>query len=161
VDAEGEVGELLMRAFQIEEEGFAFYSECAKETEDADGRRMFSHLAGEEKKHFERFAGVWAENVDSQPPSFNPDHKQVTGFFAVGGASQRDELDALNSGVEAERKSITLYSYIAKRSDLTTKARGVVNEILGEEEKHLAILNAEAESVTKTGEYIDFKTVTS
>lgn len=164
-----EVKEALRKALNVEEQGYLFYTQHARQTADENAGSMFRYLAGEEKAHFDRIRELWAENLgDSEkPPEFNPDASsmdhEVFGSVNAGNVTtgRADELDALNAGIKAEKASITLYSYLAKRSDLSKRARTVFDEIMVEEEKHLAILRGELEFVTQTGEYTDFKTITA
>lgn len=156
-----EIKEALGKALDIEQQGYLFYTESAKHTPDKNGAAMFWWLAGEEKKHFERIRAIWAEDMQSiKPPEFSPDTAALNyRIFKKTSSETEDELDALNTGITAEESSIALYSYLSKHAGLSGKARRVFHQLMGEEEKHLAILNKEVEFVTKTGEYTDFRTV--
>jgi rubrerythrin len=153
----------LSKALGLEQQGFLFYTESAKRTVDESGSQMFWWLAGEEKKHFMRILEAWAENLPSEkPPEFNPDAASFNYLvFVKKFAGGEDELDALNTGIHTEEASIALYSLLAENKDLSPKARKLFETLVREEEKHLAILNKEVEFVTKTGEYTDFRTVTT
>ena len=60
----------LLFALQIENDSFNLYREMAEKTEDPNGKRMYEHLAGAERGHFELLmlnyehlstTGGWAE----------------------------------------------------------------------------------------------------
>jgi len=157
-----DIKDALTRAFKLEESGYFFYTEAARRTTDEKGKQMFWYLAGEEKKHFERVRELWSENLGDaeKAPAFNPDASSLEhGVFGSDKTEDVDELDALNAGIDAEELSITLYRIFAKRQDFSKRAREAFDELVGEEQKHLAILSGEVEFVTQTGEYTDFKTV--
>jgi len=159
---EMEVRQALEKGLSIEQQGYVFYKESARLSADENAVGMFVFLAGEEEKHFNIILDVWSKQLPNiKPPEFKSQaalDKVFIGKMAEGG---RDELDALNIGIEAEKNSISLYSYLAKRSDISERSRNIFDELRSEEEKHLAILHGELEFVTQTGEYTDFKNVTA
>lgn len=161
--------EELKTALKIEEEGMRFYKECAEKTSDENGKKMFDFLAVEEVRHFQVVRDLLYEEIqrvgDVPPSDVSSLFEGSSGIFPSKVAGGRvwemsDELDAINIGIEAEKNSIRLYKDMENISQNKNK-KNVFMKLVNEEEKHLAILEKELEFVTDTGEFHDFKTVTT
>lgn len=164
---ETSVREALKKAIGLEKEGNTFYLKCANETINDEGKKMFLYLAHEEVKHANKIREILdEENTDKNLMVWVPDLKDIGGEIFKddvpgGSADERaDEISALNIGIEAEKSSIKLYRTLAEQAGDQEQAQIFV-EIANEEEKHLAILEKEVEFVTETGNFYDFKTITT
>lgn len=161
------LGEALKKAIELEERGYAFYSQCAEKTKNSEGKEMFSYLAREEVKHMEKIRelseggsidrGIVVNIPDMAEVEFDVFERKVPGGEAD---EEADALGALNIGVRAEKNSIKLYSGLVEQCGGGV-CRDFFARLVGEEQKHLSILEAEADSVTETGNFFDFKTVTT
>lgn len=161
------IKEALIKAMNLEKEGFAFYKNAAEKTQDSEGKEMFLFLAEEETKHSKKILEILNEgNFEGKPEVWVPETSDIdTNIFkekVSGGEtnSKADSLSALNIGIAAEKNSIELYTKIAEQIDNQEYAR-FFNTLIGEEQKHLTILEKEVEFVTETGNFYDFKTVTT
>ncbi|MBD3388339.1 MAG: hypothetical protein GF416_04615 [Candidatus Altiarchaeales archaeon] len=161
-----DVCEGFNRALDLELEGEAFYLGCAKKTYNKDGSAMFEHLASEERVHFNNIAEVYKRLYDEQYCMYVDSKKEYdpSGVFEekVPGGSlddMADALDALNIAIKAEENSIDLYNWMSANAP-DDESKIFFEKMVKEEEKHRSILESEAEFVTETGEFHDFKTVT-
>ncbi|MDD5111309.1 MAG: ferritin family protein [Candidatus Altiarchaeota archaeon] len=153
---------VLKSARTLEKEGFEFYTKAAGETADANGKAMFKYLAGEEVWHYDTVNDL-IRGFGGHPDAIEDAQSEPSGIFGetAGGKRGRkaDALDALNIGIRAEDKSIETYSKLFEATGDKNLKRAV-KRLIDEERRHKAILEAEIEFVTDTGEYHDFKTIT-
>lgn len=161
------LGEALKKAVRLEKEGNTFYIKCANETRNEDGNKMFLYLAHEEVKHANKIREILdEESTDKDLVVWVPDISEIaaevfSGNVPGGKADEKaDEISALNIGIEAEKSSIALYRKLSEQVGDEEKAKVFV-DLANEEEKHLAILEKEVEFVTETGNFYDFKTITT
>ena len=124
---------------------------------------MFRFLASEESRHYET-VNNYIRTLGGNPLEMKDEEIAQSWFFskAEGGRlwDKSDNLDSLNISIQAEDRSIELYSKIHDQTeDLSLKL--AMNTLIDEEKKHKSILEKETEFITETGEYHDFKTITS
>jgi rubrerythrin len=157
----------LKKAVKLEEDGCAFYKQCAEKTENKEGKSMFEFLAGEEMRHITWIREALKDaGMNKSIRVLIPDIKDIKSMIFKrkvqgGKADERaDALEALNIGINAEKSSIELYRNLGKQCD-DDECISFFRKLENEEEKHLSILKAEVEFVTETGEFHDFKTITS
>ena len=136
----------------IEQEGLAFYEKAARNVLDPMVKNMFLRLAEEEKTHIQILKNkanflqpalsnskmrdqthknpFVDENIKGKIfPAF--DQKTVNKF--------KNDIEALNYGIEAEQRSIeTLAKLLKNEKKLDVKA--VFSHLMVEEKKHLALL---------------------
>jgi rubrerythrin len=162
-----EVCDAFARALDLEAEGIDFYNACASKTGNENGKSMFNYLAGQEKVHYDKVAELFKSLYDRQYCVYTEglERAGASGVFegSVPGGSlneKSDALDALNIGIKAEDNSIELYQKLAEWSE--DKDRKIFfTKLVDEERTHRSILEAEVEFITDTGEFHDFKTVTT
>ena len=165
-----DICDALSKALYLEAEGHEFYIKCSQSTKNNDAQGMFKYLAREEEIHFKKVEEIFEREFKKEyeahmktckpPGSIKP-----SGVFEKnipGGRidEKSDALDALNIGIRAEDNSIRLYERLAKESFQPDTIK-LFEHLAEEERKHHAILEAEVEFVTQTGEFHDFKTVTT
>ncbi|MFH1056022.1 MAG: ferritin family protein [Candidatus Altiarchaeota archaeon] len=151
-------------ALSIELSGRKFYLECAKRTANKDGKAMFNFLASEERLHYDKINELYQKENDTGRCDYVGISCKEPGVFGgnIPGVTLNDKsdaLDALNVGVKAEERSIELYGRLAGEAP-NEKLRKFFEKLVGEERRHLMILETEVEFVMDTGEFHDFKTVT-
>lgn len=153
-------------AIQIEEEGFAFYSEAAERVTDAKGKEMFLSLARDEVAHRQIFEtarrslldrGEWLspEEVAAIAPERRPP------IFPTGEAASEVEvpayeLAALRRGIQAEEDSIAFYTEQMEGTD-DAQARAMYAYLVEQEEGHRTILQGEYDYLTRTGFWFDVR----
>ncbi|MFH1403938.1 MAG: ferritin family protein [Candidatus Altiarchaeota archaeon] len=164
---EVKLGEAFKKAIELEERGYAFYKKCSENTGEGEGKSMFDFLASEEVIHANRIREMMEKSgLDMVLMVWIPDiHEIEDDIFRVnvpGGRAddKADSLAALNIGIQAEKNSIELYRRLGEQCG-DESCSVIFNNIAGEEEKHLMILEKEVEFITETGEFHDFRTITS
>jgi rubrerythrin len=144
--------ELLEVAIGIERNGMAFYQALADKTKNKDVKDIYNHLAGEEKKHLDTFQGMSDSLGQAKPSETYTDEYMLylkslidsTVFTNVTEARQKaakvsNEVEALDTGIRAEKDSILFYSEL--QNLVRERDRKVVLNILDEEKKHLRQLS--------------------
>ncbi|MBM3309230.1 MAG: hypothetical protein FJY77_03160 [Candidatus Altiarchaeales archaeon] len=151
----------LEGARRLEKEGFLFYTKAGFKTQNQKGREMFDFLAVEEAKHY-KIVDNMVKTFGGQTKILEEEAAEESGVFAEARGGRLDEksdnLDALNIGIQAEHKSIELYTSIHDKTD-SKELKKAMKKLIQEEKKHLSILETEAEFITETGEWHDFRTV--
>jgi rubrerythrin len=160
-----EVIDALNKALNLEAAGKKFYLECAAKTKDANGKKMFQYLAGEEETHYEKVEKIYREEFNKEFMANKDNPKRPLGIFELkvpGGSldEKAGALDALNIALRAEENSIMLYTKLTNAAH-SDRMKKIFNKLLGEEDKHYTLIKQEIETMTKTGGYYDFKVVTS
>ncbi len=144
--------ELLEVSMGIERNGMAFYQALADKTGNRDVKDIYSHLAGEEKKHLDTFQGMSDSLGQAKPAETYTEEYMLyvkslvdsTVFSSVAEARQKaakvfDKIEAIDTGIQAEKDSILFYAEL--QSLVKERDRKVVLNILDEEKKHLRQLS--------------------
>ncbi|PKM94570.1 MAG: hypothetical protein CVU84_10930 [Firmicutes bacterium HGW-Firmicutes-1] len=137
--------EVLQLAVHLEEEGQKFYEKYAQKAK-GDIKETFERLALDEVKHGKYFQSLYHE-AKEKPGLDYLFEEEVTAYFkeyAVSAAFDREETkvmsveEAVAEAILTEKKSIDYYKYLDKYA--LTETKGMINTIIQEEEKHLAVL---------------------
>lgn len=162
-----EISKLLRKALELEVNGYEFYNKCSELTNSKDAKEMFSFLAKEEQKHYEKIEEIYMENFKDDYFAYErnllSETKREVNFekiFSLENLKEKaDVIDALNLGINAERQSIDLYENLSENFK-DDKLKEFFEKIADEERKHLMILENEREVITDTGAFKDFRVVT-
>lgn len=153
------IKKLCFDAAKIELKGIRFYENLSEITSDEGGRLFFRNLALDEKEHYEVFKMIYLEHCSGEcqfPTMKNLGNGigSIFDFDIKGGElnEKSDILDALNIGINAEKKSLEFYGK-ALKNESEGKVRNILMKIISEEEKHLSILQNEIEAITETGNF--------
>ena len=141
-------------SLSIEKQGFIFYDNAAKSAADPRVRAIFSRLANEEKEHIQALQNKArflqpalmkkSFSRESRAENFIKNELEgkvfpVPGYEKEGAGGVTSDLEALNVGIEAEKRSIeVLNQLIAQEKKMDV--RMIFNHLLAEERKHLAAL---------------------
>lgn len=157
-----QVKEFIREAIKLEIRGREFFNRAAETTPNALGKKMFLRLAGEEVKHLAAFSKLFSAVIHSDV------WKQYVGAEEVGGNSEvieelvarmkrakdKSEIEALRIGMELELKAIDFFKKCAANGD--DPAAGEIFTGIAEEERfHYDLLQAQFDSVTGTGFWLD------
>jgi len=141
-------------AEQIERNGAAFYRQAAKLFDGSDAGRLFAELAGWEVKHEQILAQMRMALSDESPvmSTFDPqdaplDAKAMAGLAAFGlGADPAEQLagcktkaDALKFAVRKEKDTVVYYTGL--KGFVPPPAASKVDDIIGEELRHIRIIS--------------------
>ena len=135
----------------IEKQGFLFYDKAARSAVNPRVRAIFSRLANEEKEHIQslqnkaRFLqpALIKKTFSQKSKAENFIKNELEGkVFPVPGCDEREvksDLEALNIGIKAERRSIEVLSRLINDEN-KMDVRMIFNHLLAEERKHLVAL---------------------
>ena len=154
-----EAMKILKTAIEIEENGEATFMRLAKETQDANGKRMFERLAEDEREHkrilMEQMNaitknGSWRSIhipktvVEKVAPTVREKQSKTKGEAALG------EIDALNTALDLERKASNYFREKAGEMD-HPEGKSLFIRLAEWEDAHFELIQAELDSLRNTG----------
>jgi len=154
--------QVLELAMERERGGREFYLKAAATTRDGKGKQMFEWLARQEEGHLNRLTrqrdalasgGPWprlaaGELGEPLRKVEFPKAAEARGKVEV----VTGELEALKTGIQAEKDSVALYSEAARTSS-QPGAKAMFEGLVKEEQGHLDLLEAEYEWLSKSKTY--------
>lgn len=168
--------DILDEAIAIEKEGYKFYMDAAWRTADERAKNMFEKLAADELEHLKTFAaqkkaleesGSWLapEAVLAAKEEISAHEEEVLSWKKTDAqvfadqdkkveSEHFDDRNALRAGIDAEVRSIELYSSAASNTD-DEQAEGIFTNLAREEEGHKHLLQAELDSLENNGFWFD------
>jgi Fur family ferric uptake transcriptional regulator len=145
----------LRIAIATERSGLEFYTRAARVTRDPRGRRVFEHLAEEEKEHLGKLETRYAELIgrDSRlesRPTFLFFKGAANGIFAEGteALEQGNDQQALLIGIKCERGSHNFFKKYGEQFE-ESEGRQIFLEFADEERAHLDLLVREYKALVK------------
>lgn len=156
------VKEMIKEAVKLEINGRAFFMHAAEVTENQLGKKMFLRLAQEEVKHLEAFGKIFSSMIGSEDWKKELDQEQLEGKSEVieelssrmKKAEGKSEIEALRIGMELEQKAIEFFGSCCKDTD-DPAAKNIFEKIADEERFHYDLLQAQYDSVTGSGFWLD------
>jgi Fe2+ or Zn2+ uptake regulation protein/rubrerythrin len=145
----------LRIAIATERSGLEFYTRASRVTRDARGRKVFEHLATEEKAHLATLEGRYAELLKRDPrlesrPTFLFFKGAANGIFAEG--TERlvhgNDQQALLIGIKCERGSHQFFKKYGEQFE-ESEGRQIFLEFAKEERDHLDLLIREYRALVK------------
>jgi len=140
--------EVLEIGIQIEKNGRDFYATMAVQTKNAKAGEIFKFLAGEEEKHIKVFQGILDKLEKYQPQGLDADdyYAYMNAIASESVFTQKDkgkeiargiknDKDAINMGIGAEKDSIVFYEGIKKV--VPGYGQKIVDEVIVQEQDHL------------------------
>ncbi len=154
----------IKMAIDLEKRGQQFYRKAAEKTDNESGKRIFKMLAREEALHLDTFQKMleeldavhdWQYYVKGYPPQrrvplFDEDQTRKT----KQDQSHTDELVALRTAMDHERKAIAFFDSLLSKSE-DAISRQVIEFIKEQEVFHYDLLQAEIDNITNTGFWFD------
>ncbi|UCG32452.1 MAG: ferritin family protein [Phycisphaerales bacterium] len=158
------IEEAIQTAIEFENEVRDVYKAAATEAVDPVGKRVFTVLADEEQKHVDylesrleewRRAGkVNPVSLETAVPSREVIAKAAHGVSeGMSGGDHGMELKMLGRALEAERKTSSFYRKMVV--ELPAEGQKLFERFVEIEEGHVAIVQAEMDSVAGTGAWFD------
>lgn len=162
-----DVVEIVSMAIEAERAGHKFYIRAAEMTSDPKGKQMFNRLANDELAHTYWLMTVRQSLVRTgscevckgdiekiRVPITDPAEYLFPVVGTTGEASKADqgELEAIQQGIETEKKAAAFYSEAADRVD-DPDAKGLFRKLADWEDEHRRLLEAEYDYLTNTGFY--------
>ncbi|MGB9721882.1 MAG: ferritin family protein [bacterium] len=150
--------EILKKGIIIEKNGIKNYLDFGAHTKDVNGKNMFIKLAQDELTHMEVLEKeldsimcnrTWVcENIpESIIEKVAPKIRDIDKIKSEKGL---DELDALKTALELEKKSIEFYTEGHKNLD-NPDAERLFERLIEMEESHYDLIQAEIDHIEQTG----------
>lgn len=152
----------IKEAIKLEINGRKFFNHAAEVTHHPRGKKMFLFLAKEEVKHLETFGkmftsilkgGDWKkyvkdEELKQEAPLIEKLKENMKNEEGKG------ETQALSIGMELEMGAVHFFEKAAEEAD-DPVAKKIFQEIAEEEKFHYDLLQAQLDSVTHSGFWLD------
>lgn len=157
-----EIKEAIKGAIKLEINGRKFFNHAADITEHERGQKMFRFLANEEVKHLETFSKLFNQILGGDDWKKHIPSYQVQGEAPLvtklkermKHAEGKGETEALSIGMQLEMDAIRFFEQAAQKTGDPT-AKKIFREIAEEEKFHYDLLQAQHDSVSKSGFWLD------
>jgi len=145
----------LRIAIATERSGLEFYTRASRITRDARARKVFQHLAEEEKEHLSKLESRYAELLQRDPqlearPTFLFFKGAANGIFSEG--TERlvagNDQQALLIGIKCERGSHRFFKKYGEQFE-ESEGKQIFLEFADEEREHLELLIREYRALVK------------
>ena len=160
--------EALQVALDTEKKGYRFYKIAANSSRDPKGKEVFEHLANDEIEHMGVIAKVFESLTKNEPWMTYEEAVEKYGetpaeniiFPDVPDETQEDfdDLRALEEALEFEKKAVQFYTNHAEKAD-DDKAKSFYQSLVQIEESHVAIIQAELDSLMGAGIWLGFQEI--
>ena len=152
----------IQDAIKLEIRGKEFFLQAADLTPNSLGKKMFKRLAEEEVKHLEAFSKLFSAVIQSTEWKKYVKAEQLKGKSAVieelvvrlEQAKDKSDIEAIRIGMELELKAIDFFKSAAEQGD-DAVAKEIFIKISDEERFHYDLLQAQYDSVTGSGFWLD------
>jgi len=149
-------------AIELEIRGKEFFLQAADLTPNSLGKKMFKRLAEEEVKHLEAFSKLFSAVIKSTEWKKYVKAEQLKGKSAVieelvarlERAKDKSDIEAIRIGMDLELKAIDFFKSAAEQGD-DPVAQEIFIKISDEERFHYDLLQAQYDSVTGSGFWLD------
>ncbi len=157
-----QVKDAIKGAILLEVNGRKFFDHAADVTQHESGKKMFRFLAEEEVKHLKTFTALfgqilgskdWKKHISSHDLEREAPlvEKLKERMKREGG---KGETEALSIGMQLEMDAINFFQNAASETD-DPVAKKIFTDICDEEKFHYDLLQAQHDSVTKSGFWLD------
>jgi rubrerythrin len=153
----------VLKAFKIgmdtELYGLETYLKFARKTSDETGKNMFITLAGDELEHYRILRRAFnntelGENLGSIEISESIIQRITPKLrdrdSRIKGEKGMDQVNALTTALDQERRSIELYRQQLGKS-IAPEARKIFRQLMEMEESHYDLIQAELDNINETG----------
>ncbi len=160
----GQVLNVIKEAIKLEINGRAFFNHAAEVTHNELGKKMFKKLAQDENRHLDAFGELFSQVIGGDEWKKYVDQEELKGESPlIEGLNTRmkkqkeekaGELEAISMGMDLERNAVDFFE---KSADETTdpQTRQIFEKICEEERLHYSLLQAQYDSVTNSGFWMD------
>lgn len=147
-----EASDIVKIAVRIEENGNTFYKFAEQIAKQAEAKKLFAHLAGEEVNHKKIFEGIFAKMEKYSPPeSYEGEYSHYLNDYVDNNiiftkdaldkelTKVKDTVSALDFAIRRELDSILYYHEIKRFVPVAQQA--TLDQIIDEERKHFTRLS--------------------
>ena len=161
-DISNQVAKAIREAIKLEINGKAIFERAAEVTHNELGKKMFRKLAEDETQHLDTFGQLFSQVIGGEDWRKFVDKEELKGQSSVieGLKSKLEkgdragEIEAIRIGMELEKQAIDFFEKSAKETT-DSKAKEIFDKICEEERLHYDLLQAEYDSVTRSGFWFD------
>jgi len=156
------VEKVIKEAIKLEVNGQKFFLHAEEITQHELGKKMFRRLADEEVKHLETFSRIFSDILGGKdwkkhirPAEFQEKSDLIERLKeSVKKEEGKGEVEAIRLGMELEERAIQLFQKAADDVD-DPLAKEMFQKICEEEKFHYDLLQAQYDSVTHSGFWLD------
>ena len=157
-----QVKEAIKGAILLEVNGRKFFNHAADVTQHESGKKMFRFLAEEEVKHLKTFTELFGQILGSKDWRKHLSSHELEGEAPLVEKLKermkreegKGETEALSIGMQLEMDAINFFQNAASETD-DPVAKKIFTDICDEEKFHYDLLQAQHDSVTKSGFWLD------
>jgi rubrerythrin len=157
-----QVVEVIREAIKLEINGRAFFNHAAEVTHNELGKKMFAKLAQDEIRHLDVFGELFSKVIGGDEWKKYVDQEELKGesplILSLKARMKKEEkageLEAISIGMDLERNAMDFFDKSAKET-VDPQARKIFEEICKEEQLHYNLLQAQYDSVTNSGFWLD------
>jgi rubrerythrin len=160
-DESNRVTDLAREAIRLEINGRGFFDHAAEVTHNELGKKMFRKLAQDEVRHLDTFRQLFSSMIGKQEWKDFVEEERESQSSVIEELKSRirkeqkaGELEAISIGMELERKAVDLFEKSGK-SATDPLAKEIFDKICDEERLHYDLLQAQYDSVTNSGFWLD------
>jgi rubrerythrin len=160
-DKSNRVADLARETIRLEINGRGFFDHAAEVTHNELGKKMFRKLAQDEIRHLDTFRQLFSSIIGKEEWKNFVEEEQESQSSVIEELKSRirkeqkaGKLEAISIGMELERKAIDFFEKSGVRAtDPTLKEMFI--KICEEERLHYTLLQAQYDSVTNSGFWLD------
>ncbi len=144
-------------ALKMETDAIQFYSEAARKTKYAAGKKMFETIATDEKRHLEMISEL-IKGLNVTHKDVSPMKNIKTVFEAMKNEMMQkveataDELEAFKIAMQMEKEGKEFYVKTLAQAK-TAKEKALMERLIREEEQHYAIFSNTYQFLENTGSW--------
>jgi rubrerythrin len=161
-DPKSSLREFIEQAIKLEVHGQSFFQKAAELTHNDLGKKMFLRLAKEETKHLDDFSKLFSSVLGSDEWKKLVSRERLKGPSPVieqltarlKRAEAKSDVEALRLGQELELKAVDFFKGCAAGTN-DSAVKNIFEKISEEEKFHYDLLQAQVDSLTKTGFWLD------
>ncbi len=157
-----EVRDVIREAIRLEINGKAFFLHAEVVTHNELGKRMFKRLADDEVRHLDTFSQLFSEVIGGDEWKKLVKEEQLKGpsplierlKLKLKKGEKAGELEAMSIGMDLERNAVDFFKKSSKKAT-DPKAKEIFEKICEEEKLHYVLLQAQYDSVSNNGCWLD------
>lgn len=161
-DISGQVRDVMREAIRLEINGKAFFLHAEVVTHNELGKRMFKRLADDEVRHLDTFSQLFSKVIGGDEWKKLVKEEELKGpsplieqlKLKLKKGEKAGEIEAISIGMDLERNAVNFFKKSSKKAT-DPKAKEIFDKICEEEKLHYVLLQAQYDSVTNNGFWLD------
>ena len=156
-----ELIEIAREAIRLELNGKAFFDHALEKTHNELGKKMFRQLAQDEIRHLDTFRQLFGSIIKDEEWTNLVQEEKEGNSSVIDELKSRmkkeqkaGELEAISIGMELEKKAVDFFETSARKTS-HPQAQEIFEKICKEEQFHYDLLQAQYDSVTNSGFWMD------